>query len=104
MPASYVPNFMSELPAEMSFCERAFNLAWKLLGLSLMFFHCLRCDQNIARDATSSFLPNYLSVQEVIQSCVKTFLQSFRESPDSQNLAGLFLHYSVFVFLLANPK
>ena len=50
MPASYVPNFMSELPAEMNFAERAFNLAWKLLGLSLMFFHCLRCDQNIARD------------------------------------------------------
>ena len=50
MPASYVPSFMSELPSEMNFGERAFNLAWKLLGLTLMFFHCLRCDQNIARE------------------------------------------------------
>ena len=50
MPASYVPNFMSELPAEMDFAERAFNLAWKMLGLTLMFFHCLRCDHNIARE------------------------------------------------------
>lgn len=50
MPASYVPNFMSELPAEMDFADRAFNLAWKMLGLTLMFFHCLKCDHNIARN------------------------------------------------------